>query len=270
MLCGAEDFSDLPVPACGITMRRCRDCGFWVNGDFATYQEDDQHYDASYHQTHYGRSDGRKCCTSRYLVRQIEALAGSRGRLVDVGCSFAHFVQAATDRGWDAYGVDISEDMVRRGQALGLQIQPGGLRDLPFPDGYFNVVHARHVLEHDIEVWQSLGELRRALAPGGLLALTVPDADCPKVCRRGGAYAKFWKPDHLVAFTRPTLAEFLRRAGFTPVPCPTFAGAGNAGPGGLLPFVAWRLASLVPDALGQGKTIVSFWQKSGEPDWPTA
>ncbi len=261
LLCGGECFTDLHVPN-GVVMRRCEGCGLYVNATPEHVTGNPHFYAAAYHEHHYGGSDRRKQRTSVCLVRQIEALVSRRGRILDIGCSLGHFLAAAAQRGWDAWGVDVSADMVRHCQEQGLQARSGGLGSLPFPDGYFDVIHARHVLEHDIEVFRSLAEMRRALADHGLLFVVTPDAGCPKVRRRGAGYVKFWKPDHMVCFTRSTLTEAMRRAGFAEVRTPPAAGLWVDGPGGAVQHLIWWLSDAVPDALGQGKTLRTVWRKA--------
>ena len=257
LLCGGADFDELHCAPQRCHMRRCHACGLWVN---AAPQPQSEHYEFEYHDQYYGRASWRKARTSASIVRQLSALQ-PKGRFLDVGCSYGHMLQAAADQGWAAYGVEPSDDMVCRGRERGLNIAQGDLRHLPFDDGLFDVVHARHVLEHELKVYESLAELRRVLAPEGLLAITVPDAGCPKVRRRGAGYARFWKPDHMLGFTRPTLAELLRGAGFAPVPLPAFAGLASGPLAGALPFVIWRLSVLIPEKLGLSCTIISFWRR---------
>ena len=71
-------------------------------------------------------------------------------------------------------------------QALGQSLEPGtgtdgiirhagGPADLArFPDGYFRTVLWNDALAHDRAFWRTLDELRRILAPGGTLILSVP------------------------------------------------------------------------------------------------
>jgi SAM-dependent methyltransferase len=48
------------------------------------------------------------------------------------------------------------------------------LTDLPFRDGYFDVVYASHVLEHISDDGAAIREVRRVLRPGGFAVLPVP------------------------------------------------------------------------------------------------
>ncbi len=57
--------------------------------------------------------------------------------------------------------------------------EPDLLHDLdvmpwPFPDAHYELIELDHVLEHLTDVAAVLGELERALAPGGTLIIRVP------------------------------------------------------------------------------------------------
>ena len=267
MLCGGTVFRDLVIPQ-RCTMRRCLGCGFWVSRGFQPEQGLSEHYGAAYQESLYGQWGRRKRRSARFIMQSIEGLV-PRGRFLDLGASLGYVVAAAQERGWEAYGVDVSADAVAACRRQGLPAEVGDLQHIPFPDGFFDVVHARHVLEHDVEVYRSLEEIRRVLKDDGLLVLEVPDGDCPKV-RRRNAWVGFWWPEHLVCFTRPTLAEFKRRAGFVRVRAAPLAGLTRDGLGRMLPFCGWRMAHILKEKLGWGKAIESLWRKGGEPDWPPA
>jgi SAM-dependent methyltransferase len=96
----------------------------------------------------------------RWLSEQaIEAHAGGRYRVLDVGCGakpyeplFAHYA--------DAYvGVDPVDNP--RAELRGF------VEDLPVDDGSFDVVLCNQVLEHCDDPAKAVAELRRVTAPGG-------------------------------------------------------------------------------------------------------
>jgi SAM-dependent methyltransferase len=72
---------------------------------------------------------------------RLNALAGYRklGRLLDVGCATGSFLKAATEDGWDAFGVEIAEFSARYGiEEQGLNIFVGTLEEAKFPNSYFD------------------------------------------------------------------------------------------------------------------------------------
>jgi SAM-dependent methyltransferase len=259
LLCGGRDFTSLVVPEV-VTMLRCRECGLWVNADLTGGSTPSDQYAIPYHEN-YRRHARRKMRTALLDVTLLEA-RHARGRLLDVGCSLGYFVEAACARGWDAYGVDVAEDVVAACCQRGLRVELGTMGRLPFPDKYFDVVQARHVLEHDVEVWRNLAEMRRVLADDGLLIVLVPDGDCAKVRRRGARYRRFWIAAHLLCFTRPTLTAVMQRAGFREVAPPAISGRG---PGEWLrapALLGWQLLQGLKARLGLDNTLRTAWRKS--------
>lgn len=75
--------------------------------------------------------------------------------------------------------VDISADAVTQAEQLlgdtGARVQPGDLRRLPFEDGEFDLVVCFEVIEHVSEPESILDELRRVIAPSGVLCVSTPN-----------------------------------------------------------------------------------------------
>jgi SAM-dependent methyltransferase len=99
----------------------------------------------------------------------------------------------------------------------------GDLLYLPFADGSFAAVVAAEVLEHLPDPAAALAEVRRVLAPGGLVIVTVPNAgfaheSLPSYSRRPAeltASAAVDAEGHLFAFRLGELVSLLREAGLT-------------------------------------------------------
>jgi SAM-dependent methyltransferase len=56
----------------------------------------------------------------------------------------------------------------------GVQIIEANANSIPFEDGSFEIVISNATLEHDPFFWKSVSEMRRVLAPDGILMLGVP------------------------------------------------------------------------------------------------
>lgn len=86
-------------------------------------------------------------------------------------------------------GIDIAGDIVHRAQAKNptLEASTGDVRQLDFPDATFDFVFSDSTLDHFAtvaEIRQSLRELARVLAPGGLLLITLDNPTNPVVALR--------------------------------------------------------------------------------------
>lgn len=92
---------------------------------------------------------------------------GPARRLLDVGSADGPSV------GWLTAPQKVSLDLDVRGLQAPLGVC-GSVLALPFADGSFDVVGAFDVLEHSDPEQVALAELRRVLAPGGRLLMSVP------------------------------------------------------------------------------------------------
>ena len=79
-------------------------------------------------------------------------------------------------------------------------------KTLPFSDGFFDTVIARHILEHSVDTLGTLENWRRVIKPGGRLIIAVPDETrAPTIPMN---------LEHLHAFTPETLRKIMKAAGF--------------------------------------------------------
>jgi SAM-dependent methyltransferase len=62
----------------------------------------------------------------------VRLLGNGPGALLDVGCGTGRYSAALGERGWDVTGVDISEDMLSRARARGVQVVRADSTALPF------------------------------------------------------------------------------------------------------------------------------------------
>lgn len=110
------------------------------------------------------------------LIKQYK----TDGKLLDVGCSFGFFVKTASNRGFAAAGMDISEFAIKNAERLHPDLK-FFLMDIQkktsFGDGEFDVVTTFELLEHLENLSFALTEIKRILSDGGILLVTVPITD---------------------------------------------------------------------------------------------
>lgn len=96
-------------------------------------------------------------------------------RILDVGCGVGQVVDYLGKRGYEAYGVDVSEPNVARAQKLSDRCQLYDGRRLPFPDTYFAGAGAFNVLEHVEEPENFIKELVRVVQVSGRIVVSSPN-----------------------------------------------------------------------------------------------
>jgi SAM-dependent methyltransferase len=111
--------------------------------------------------------------TRRALLEIIPKLPAAAS-VLDVGCGQGPALRIFREKQIDAIGITLNEEDVKACQAIGLNVLCMDQNALEFPDGSFDLVWARHVLEHSIAPYFTLNEFNRVLKPGGLLYVEVP------------------------------------------------------------------------------------------------
>ena len=116
------------------------------------------------------------------LAGEAERLLGGRvpagGRFLDVGCGRGEVVAAAQARGWDAEGLDLSEDFVRYAREVnGVRAHAGTLEQMNYPEASFDVVTLVEVIEHLYNPAETVRELARVVRPGGLVYISTPNEE---------------------------------------------------------------------------------------------
>jgi len=100
-----------------------------------------------------------------------------RGRLVlDAGAGTGHFSRVLSQWGARLVSLDVGPGLLKETlKKCDARAVAGNLLALPFQDGAFELALATEVIEHTTDPRRAVAELSRVLAPGGTLALTVPN-----------------------------------------------------------------------------------------------
>jgi SAM-dependent methyltransferase len=151
------------------------------------------------------------------------AIAGHAqpGRLLDVGATAGFFVHAAASHGWDAHGIELSDDTASIArERYGLDVTTGRLEQVGLPSESFDAVTLWDIIEHVLDPLDTMRRVAAALKPGGIVAISTPNIDglYPRASYRIGRLIHHWPavepPAHLSQFSTRTLTDLLDRAGF--------------------------------------------------------
>lgn len=135
--------------------------------------------------------------------------------VLDIGCGSSRILGALPP---GSLGCDPVHGKLRYARRFGAQLAAGALPSLPVRSGAFPAAVCSQVIEHIPGEEGIFQELSRVLAPGGLLILGTPDYGrlawrCTEALYHRlipGGYAD----DHVTRYTRASLEEKLRHAGF--------------------------------------------------------
>jgi len=116
--------------------------------------------------------------TALMLDRIITACAVPRnGRILDVGCGQGPALDLLRDRGYRAVGITINAEDLRVCRDHGHEVYAMDQSFLEFPNGEFDLVWARHCVEHSVMPFITLLGFHRVLKDGAFLYLEVPSPD---------------------------------------------------------------------------------------------
>ncbi len=136
-------------------------------------------------------------------------------RVLDVGCAGGAFLVAARELGFTVTGIEPARWMAAYGREnYRLDIRDGILEAGAFEEGSFDVITLWDVIEHLPQPLETLKIVRSLLKAGGVLLVNYPDIGTI-AARTLGRRWPFWLSVHLIYYTRKTMQEQLRRAGFS-------------------------------------------------------
>lgn len=107
----------------------------------------------------------------------LEPLLKKGDRVLEAGCGSAVWARFLKRRGWNAEGLDFEEDVITRLQERFPEMpwHLADIRNMPFPDGTFDVILCWGVVEHfENGPDELLREFARTLAPEGRAFISVP------------------------------------------------------------------------------------------------
>ncbi len=194
---------------------RCRECGLvYANPRWDSSVVRDN-YTVVEDPTYVEERDGRVLTFSRNL-RPFEGLVAANSttrRLLDVGCHIGVMVELAQQRGWEAWGIEPSTWASEQARARGLHVITATMAEAGLEDNYFDVVTMWDVIEHLTDPLAELGQVRRVLKPGGIVAIHTMDIESLFARLMGKRWPWFMEM-HLYYFSPRTLRMMLTKQGF--------------------------------------------------------
>jgi SAM-dependent methyltransferase len=209
--------------------------------------------------------------SNRYYARLARQYGPSQGRVLELGCGMGHLLTWLTDR-YQVVGSDINpwalsqaKRNVPRGQFALLSAD----ELFAFPEAVFDIVIAKHVVEHLSQTERAISEMSRVLKPGGLLVLATPNLSSPMRKLKKTHWIGYKDTTHISLKPPEEWLASLRLSGLQPrkifsdgfwdapyipiVPIPLqklFFGA----PGGLQAILGW---SIIPLHMGESLIVLA-------------
>jgi 2-polyprenyl-3-methyl-5-hydroxy-6-metoxy-1,4-benzoquinol methylase len=213
-VCGSGDFNPLFEKA-GESFVRCARCSLMLINPPPAPADTAATYDERYSDGYIRKAD-KKLKRCRGWVRRLQRRFVAAGRWLDVGCSAGFVVRAASDAGFEAYGVELEPAAVRYGrEQLGLAtLRCGTLEAQAYATGSFDVISLYDVIEHVPDLNQLVDELHRLLSSSGVVEIRTPNVAHWRNPRDLSTWKEVKPSEHLYYFDAATLTRLFQAHGF--------------------------------------------------------
>jgi len=151
-----------------------------------------------------------------------------KAKVIDAGCGIGQNVYGLNQWGYDAYGIDFTDEVVKKTKQIfpDLKISTQDVRKLDFPDNFFDGYWSLGVIEHFKDGYDDIiKEAKRVIKNDGYLFLTVPwFSPLRRLKARFGSYPKIDKNSDIGHFyefmlDRAQLVKTIQKQGFKLISC---------------------------------------------------
>ena len=234
----------------------------------------EQHYDASAEHFFDNHDMEKKVGFASKILKTIENLLGSTGKLLDIGAGRGEIVKRAKLDGWQPIGLEPTESFAKIAEEFsGVEIRRQKVEECNFADGEFDAVILSAVLEHLYNPDEVVAEISRILRPGGVFYFDVPN-ERGLFFQAGSLYQKLrlrnwcvnlsptFSPFHLFGFSPKAARALLNKHGLEPKVWNVYGGTSYVPPrGGAIGKVESQIAKAVTaiSDLGEMGTYMEVW-----------
>ena len=182
-------------------------------------------YELETAQQYFGLHDfDEKVLKGEALADFAAAALGRTGEMLELGCGRGEFLIGAGKKGWKVKGVEMTGDYAQDARSHGIEVESSPIQECEALGQMYDVILLIAVLEHVYDPLGTLRQINKALRPGGLLFVDVPN-EFSLAMSLGNLYMKLqgrdwvvnlsptFPPYHVVGFSALSLRNTLLRAG---------------------------------------------------------
>lgn len=147
-------------------------------------------------------------------VERIEYIQKFRntGKFLDVGCSLGYLVNAAKNKGFDAYGIDLNQkDLSFGSEKYSVNLKKSLIKDYDSWD--FDVIASFNVIEHVSYPNKMLFEMKKRIKQDGLVVIGTHDIECKNHLQEKENWKHIIPNEHMYFFSIKSLNNLAQDVG---------------------------------------------------------
>ncbi|GAB3428219.1 class I SAM-dependent methyltransferase [Niabella aquatica] len=200
----------------------CNNCTLRFTQDVPVLEEIGPYYKSEDYISHTNTSKGLinrlyqrvRVRTMKQKADAVKKFTGlNAGNLLDIGSGTGTFLHTMRRQGWRVSGLEPDADARELAKReYGIEANPSHLL-FSLDPGSFNAVTLWHVLEHVHALHEYVAQMKKLLAPNGVLFIAVPNY----TTKDAGVYGKYWAgydvPRHLYHFSPKAMQILMAQHG---------------------------------------------------------
>ena len=135
----------------------------------------------------------------------------TKGKILDLGCGNAEYVRQFSNLGYKSYGLDISPNILQNDDLQNVELAALENGENPFSEEKFDYVFSKSVIEHMNNPMSLLKISHDCLRDQGTAIILTPS------WKHNYKEAFYIDHTHITPFTKPSLSDALKMAGFKDV-----------------------------------------------------
>lgn len=135
------------------------------------------------------------------------------GRLIDIGCNEGRGLELYKRNGFVPEGLELNSNAASVARSRGFSVHETLIEDFR-PERPYDVAVLSNVLEHALSPRDMLRHVKRILAPGGQVWISLPNVNSALAKRYGASWVNWHVPFHIAHFSQDRLLRLLAEEGF--------------------------------------------------------
>lgn len=198
----------------------CRKCGLLQTNPRMTQESYNKFYDSLYRKL-YGESDSLDIFFNNQMLHGKEILEYVETKthkefknklVVEIGAGAGGILQAFKNKNNKVFGLDLGSEYIKFGVGKGLNLKVGTIKELKELNEKPDLVIYSHVIEHILDPYKELKELRKYLKKDSIVYIEVPGV---KNLNRSynQDFLRYLQNAHVYHFSLKTLTNIAKKAG---------------------------------------------------------